>query len=204
MALDFNPQRLTHTSSRKVFAVIGEAYDVLSDPLRRAVFDQYGEEGLKAGVPGPEGYIKPYHYHGDSMRTYNEFFGTSSPYGDLMDYLLDPKPLYDLPEGRGLREKQPNIYHPLCLSLDELFFGGVKKMKIQRLEYTSQKKTKTEIMEKILSIPIKPGLKLGTKIVFPEEGDQNPAHIAGKIFCSDRETQTKIRVDLKLIYPSVC
>lgn len=43
---------------------------MLGNPLRRAVFDQYGEEGLKSGIPGPEGYIKPYHFHGDPMRTY--------------------------------------------------------------------------------------------------------------------------------------
>lgn len=49
---------------------MAEAYDVLSDPLRRAVYDQYGEEGLKTGVPGPEDYIQPYVYHGNALRTY--------------------------------------------------------------------------------------------------------------------------------------
>lgn len=43
---------------------------MLSNPLRRAIFDQYGEEGLKRGVPGPNGYIPGYHYHGDPMQTY--------------------------------------------------------------------------------------------------------------------------------------
>lgn len=53
-----------------MFNLIGEAYDVLSDPLRRAVFDQYGEDGLKRGIPTAEEYILPYHYHGDPMVTY--------------------------------------------------------------------------------------------------------------------------------------
>lgn len=54
-----------------VFALICEAYDVLSNTLRRAVFDQYGEEGLKKGVPGPNNtFIDPYVYHGDPYRTY--------------------------------------------------------------------------------------------------------------------------------------
>jgi len=35
-------------------------------------------------------------------------------------------------------------------------------------------------MEKILTIPIKPGLPAGTKIVFLEEGDQGPSKISGK------------------------
>lgn len=70
LALEFNPTRLQNNSTKKIFALIAEAYDVLGNPLRRAVFDQYGEEGLKSGIPGPEGYIKPYHFHGDPMRTY--------------------------------------------------------------------------------------------------------------------------------------
>lgn len=49
---------------------MAEAYDVLSDPFKRAVYDQYGEEGLKKGVPGPDDYIRPYVYHGEPLRTY--------------------------------------------------------------------------------------------------------------------------------------
>lgn len=71
MALQFNPKRLENKNSASVFALISEAYDVLSHPLRRAVFDQFGEEGLKRGVPGPNNtYIQPYIYHGDPLKTY--------------------------------------------------------------------------------------------------------------------------------------
>lgn len=112
-----------------------------------------------------------------------DFFGTSSPYADLLDYLLKPhQPTYDVPEGKGFRKKQNPIYHPLCLTLHEVFFGGVKKMKIQKLTYISEDETRTEVREKILTIPIKPGIRPGTEIIFPEEGDQNPTQIPGLFF----------------------
>merc|ERR1711963_918101 len=37
------------------FMQVAEAYDVLSDPRKRAVYDQFGEEGLKNGVPAGSG-----------------------------------------------------------------------------------------------------------------------------------------------------
>lgn len=54
-------------------------------------------------------------------------------------------------------------------------------MKIQRLEYTSPDQSKTKVREKILSIPIKPGIPAGTEIVMPEEGDQNPTQLSADV-----------------------
>lgn len=41
--------RLQHEAA-KTFQEIGEAYDVLSDKKNRAIYDQYGYEGLCEGV----------------------------------------------------------------------------------------------------------------------------------------------------------
>lgn len=55
-------------------------------------------------------------------------------------------------------------------------------MKIQRLVLVGDDKSTTVSMEKILTIPIKPGIPASTRIVFPEEGDQGPTKIPGKFF----------------------
>lgn len=70
LALEFKKEMLSNEDAGQVFAMIGEAYDVLSDPLKRTIFDQYGEEGLKRGVPLADDYIPAYHYHGDPLTTY--------------------------------------------------------------------------------------------------------------------------------------
>lgn len=55
-------------------------------------------------------------------------------------------------------------------------------MKIQKLVLVGNDKSTTVSMEKILTIPIKPGIPSGTRIVFPEEGDQGPTKVPGKSF----------------------
>ena len=50
---DKNPENVVEASRK--FQEISEAYDVLSDAQKRAVFDQYGYEGLRDGVADGKG-----------------------------------------------------------------------------------------------------------------------------------------------------
>jgi DnaJ family protein B protein 4 len=59
LALKWHPDRNpdNKTASEEKFKEISEAYDVLSDPQKREVYDKWGEEGLKAGGnPGAGGF----------------------------------------------------------------------------------------------------------------------------------------------------
>ena len=51
-AMKSHPDRKGGNAER--FKRVGLAYDTLSDPSKRAVYDRYGEEGLKAGFVPPE------------------------------------------------------------------------------------------------------------------------------------------------------
>jgi DnaJ family protein B protein 4 len=60
---------------------------------------------------------------------------------------------------------------PLPVSLEELHKGTTKKMKIKRKKFDGN--TGKQIVEdRILEVPIKPGLKAGSKIKFKDVGDQ--------------------------------
>lgn len=54
LALQMHPDRNlgNEEESRQVFMLVGEAYEVLSDPERRAVYDRFGREGLAAHDQG--------------------------------------------------------------------------------------------------------------------------------------------------------
>ncbi|KAI4861827.1 DnaJ-domain-containing protein [Hypoxylon rubiginosum] len=73
----------------------------------------------------------------------------------------------------GAREATPDVTtveRALPLSLEELFTGVTKKMKIKRKSFDdSGKRTTTD---QVLEVPIKPGLKKGSKIKFKGVGDQ--------------------------------
>lgn len=82
--------------------------------------------------------------------------------------------------GRGARRTRPTrdrtpevtvLEKPLPVSLEDLFSGTTKRLKINRKTYDSatQRAVPTE---KILEVPIKKGLRPGSKIKFSNVGDQ--------------------------------
>lgn len=63
------------------------------------------------------------------------------------------------------------VEKPLPVSLEDLFSGTTKKLKVQRKTFDNQTGKQTS-EDKILSVPIKKGLKAGSKIKYPDMGDQ--------------------------------
>ncbi|KAF9974627.1 hypothetical protein BGZ73_001926 [Actinomortierella ambigua] len=55
LALKYHPDKNSSDDAKKKFQEVSEAYEVLSDKNKRAVFDQFGEAGLKGGAPPPSG-----------------------------------------------------------------------------------------------------------------------------------------------------
>lgn len=83
LALKWHPDRNLDKKeeSEKHFKEIAEAYEVLTDKQKRAVYDQYGEEGLKAGVPeSGGGFSGSGVKFTDASDLFSQFFGTSNPF----------------------------------------------------------------------------------------------------------------------------
>ncbi|MBA0706886.1 hypothetical protein Goshw_008318 [Gossypium schwendimanii] len=154
---DKNPNNKKDAEAK--FKQISEAYDVLSDPQKRAVYDQYGEEGLKGQMPPPgaggfgggdSGGPTTFRFNTRNPDDiFSEFFGFSSPFG--MGDMGGPRAgASGFPRGmfgedifgsfRGgagegsttMPRKGAPIDRPLPCSLEDLYKGTTKKMKISR------------------------------------------------------------------------
>eukprot|EP00808_Paulinella_micropora_P006358 g42938.t1 len=52
LALKYHPDKNNGSDAAKEqFVKVSEAYEVLSNPEKKKIYDQYGEAGLKGGVP---------------------------------------------------------------------------------------------------------------------------------------------------------
>uniref|UniRef100_A0A8C4RI18 DnaJ heat shock protein family (Hsp40) member B13 n=1 Tax=Erpetoichthys calabaricus TaxID=27687 RepID=A0A8C4RI18_ERPCA len=80
----------------------------------------------------------------------------------------------------GKKKRDPPIVRDLYLSLEELFYGCTKKIRISRRMLNEDGVT-TCYRNRILVVDIQPGWKEGTRITFPEEGDQGPNNIPADI-----------------------
>ncbi|XP_029375081.1 dnaJ homolog subfamily B member 13 isoform X2 [Echeneis naucrates] len=182
LALKFHPSRNREAGSSDRFGRLGEAYDVLSDAQKKATYDKFGEEGLKGGIPpefGSSGaWSSKYVYHENPEKTFRQFFGSDNPFADFFPSDV-PLQFGGLQPGVVKTQDSP-IERDLHLSLDDLFHGCTKKIKISRRIMNEDGYT-SSIKDTILSIDVKPGWKEGTKIIFPKEGDQGPNSIPADI-----------------------
>eukprot|EP00262_Sarcandra_glabra_P007083 TRINITY_DN19653_c0_g1_i1.p1 TRINITY_DN19653_c0_g1~~TRINITY_DN19653_c0_g1_i1.p1 ORF type:complete len:313 (+),score=56.47 TRINITY_DN19653_c0_g1_i1:175-1113(+) len=167
---DKNPNNKKEAEAK--FKQISEAYDVLSDPQKRQIYDLHGEEALKTG------HAMPPQSGGGGAGSDNSFRFNPRNAEDIFAELFgggNGANLFRNSYGDGGNHgprKAPAVENKLPCTLEDLYAGSTKKMKISRsvLDFSGKSMT----VDEILTIDIKPGWKKGTKITFPEKGNEQP------------------------------
>lgn len=206
LAIKWHPDKHADPEAKKkaeaLFKDIAEAYDVLSDKEKRQIYDQFGEEGLKGGgapgagpAAGPGGRANFVYREVDPSELFSRFFGSDRmffggdddfPFGGMsmggsgFPFRMHRSAGAGFTGAGGRGQSKPKTYEvQLPLSLEELYTGCKKKLKVTRTRFRGGQVVKED---NVLSIDVKPGWKEGTRITFAGEGDQDgPNAVPGDV-----------------------
>ncbi|KAJ8429389.1 hypothetical protein Cgig2_002011 [Carnegiea gigantea] len=170
---DKNPNSKKEAEAK--FKQISEAYEVLSDEHKRRIFDQHGEQGLK-DMPQSRGSSGRGYNPRSAEDIFAEFFGSSA-----FDFGSSPNCGRSTRYGEGgsfggtdncMKKKPPPIENKLPCTLEELYAGSTRKMKISR----------TVVDANGL------GGRREREITFPDKGNEQPNQLpADLVFVIDEK-----------------
>jgi len=116
LAFKHHPDRNRDDGAEEKFKEINEAYEVLSDPEKRATYDRFGHDGGQGFFGrGFEGF---------------DFSG----FGDIFDAFFGGG---TATAARQAPERGPDLHRSIAITLEEAAFGIEKELNILRTEYCS-------------------------------------------------------------------
>ena len=196
LSLKYHPKVCSPENSAQSefhFQKLCEAYEVLSDPIKKEIYDIYGIEGLKNGIIDKKGKVKAgYIYSGNGHEIFEKFMGTSNPF-TLKDESV--KGFFDEVKNENIANKKPketlqNIDIDLECSLEELYNGCVKHIKYKRRVIGFDFRS-TEEKEANLDVEIFRGYDKNTVIRLKEIGNQSPGMKTSDLIVHIKEKKHK-------------
>ncbi|HEV8612302.1 MAG TPA: molecular chaperone DnaJ [Gemmatimonadales bacterium] len=121
LAMEYHPDRNPSADAATRFRQIAEAYEVLCDPEKRALYDRYGEAGLKSGMGG-------FHHINlaEALQIFMRDFGGLGGLGGLESLFGGGAPQTETRRGQDIRVG-------VKLSLQEVATGAKRTIKLKTL-----------------------------------------------------------------------
>ena len=172
---DKNKQNGQFALATFAFSEVCEAYEVLSTPELKEIYDKYGEELMKTGVPDKKlGFKAGYQFQGNSQEIFEKFFGTDNPFTIALDEhgqqitMLQHKAASMMD---AFKKRFSNLTVTVKCTLEEFYYGCKKEIYFERVELEGDgKRQKMAVASK--EIHIKPGMGPQNQLEFPGEGHQ--------------------------------
>jgi molecular chaperone DnaJ len=126
LALQYHPDRNPNNAESEArFKEAAEAYEVLSNPEKRARYDQFGHAGLRNG---PNGGQQGFHDINDIFSAFGDIFGGGGGSGSIFEEMFSGR------SRGGRRQGRPgsDLRIKLALTLEEISEGTEKKIKVRK------------------------------------------------------------------------
>ena len=189
LSLKYHPKITTPENSalyEYYFQKLGEAYEVLSDPKKKEIFDIYGKEGLKNGIMKNGKQIEGYRYLGNGHEIFEKFMGTANPFTLIRENEKRSKEIkekenivIDAAKHNNSNEdknednikKAKDIIIDLECTLEELYIGCTKNVKYIRKKVASDSVSLEEVEENI-DVEVLRGYDKNSVVVFKGMGNE--------------------------------
>ena len=201
LSLKYHPKVTTQEKSAQSeyhFQKLCESYEVLSDPIKKRIYDIYGHDGLKNGIIDKYGNIKGgYKYMGNGHEIFEKFMGTANPFAlktESEKEKMNKEISATYEKSFGIQKKEKDILPPIDIdlecTLEELYNGCVKTIKYKKKAISYDLRT-TEDKEVCLDIEIFKGYDKNTIIPFKEMGNEAPGVKNSDLLVHIREKKHK-------------
>ncbi len=169
LARKFHPDVSQEANAEDRFKELGEAYEVLKDPEKRAAYDQLGSH-WKAGQEfhPPPGWDQGFEFHGGGF-TGGDSFGFS----DFFESLFG-RAYQGASHGQARQVKAADTHAKIAIDLEDSYTGATRAISLKHTELSPD--GRPQLKSRTLNVRIPKGVREGQYIRLAGQGDPGFGH----------------------------